>query len=695
MTKLRVSALMSTAAASALLFGCTSDGQAPNALASATPAAAVEAAPAMATPARVDNFMLADQNYMGHELYRMTDAKAIVIVSSMNGCPIVRNLAPQLKALKAKYESQGVKFFMLDSALQDDRDSILKEAREFGFDIPILMDVNQIVGEQLGVVRTAEFFVIDPKTWKIVYRGPLDDRLDYGSQKGTAEHPWAENAIQAVLEGKPAEAATKMSAGCLVDFPNRGKGAQLTYVKDVAPILEKHCVACHTEGGIGPFAMSSYEMVKGFSPMIREVIRTDRMPPWNIDSHVGKWADDKSLSRQEIQTIVHWVDHGAPRGEGEDPLKVARHVAEKWPLGKPDLILDIPAYTIPASGVVDYQHPAIANPLKEGRWIKASTFVVDQRQAVHHFLTGYMTEMPKDGQGTEDKWGASVGGYAVGSESTLWPINVGTYLPPGGAIGIQAHYTPFGKEVTDHSKLGLYFYKDGEKPDLVMRTSVIVDNSIVIPPGQARHEEVSYLQVPKDMLLYSAFPHAHYRGYASDLWIQYPDGKKKLLLAMPRYDFNWQREYTFAEPLKVPAGSKLIAHYWYDNSKQNPANPDPKKEIRWGLQSWDEMFYTAIRYRWLDETSTKLVEYDKLMDQSRLLGMWDDNMDGKIEQAEFKGDFGDKLRPFFAQMDQDKSGGVENAELMAALKVMGERRHREQAQQTPPAAPPAGPGGGR
>jgi hypothetical protein len=294
-----------------------------------------------------------------------------------------------------------------------------------------------------------------------------------------------------------------------------------------------------------------------------------------------------------------------------------------------------------------------------------------------------------------------MGGYAVGAESTLWPKNVGTYLPPGGAIGFQAHYTPFGKEVTDKSQLGLYFYKDNEKPGLVMRNSVVVDNTIVIPAGERRHEETAYINVPKEMLLYSAFPHAHYRGYASDLWVQYPDGTKKLLLAMPRYDFNWQREYAFATPEKIPAGSKLIAHYWYDNSPQNPANPDPKKTIVWGDQSWEEMFYTAIRYRWTDETSTKLVDYDNQMDQTRLLGMFDDNMDGKIELAEFKGQLGDKLKPYFAQMDQNKSGGVENAELMAALKVMGNARRREQAQQAPmptggqPAAAPAKPGGGR
>jgi hypothetical protein len=478
--------------------------------------------------------------------------------------------------------------------------------------------------------------------------------------------------------------------GAAIAFPERGKDhARISFVKDVAPILEAKCVACHQEGGIGPFAMTSYEMVKGFSPMIREVIRTDRMPPWNVDAHVGKWADDRSLTPAEVKTVVHWVEQGAVRGEGKDPLATTRHVAERWPLGKPDLILDIPAYTIPASGVVDYQRPVMVNPLKEGRWVRASTFAVSQRQAVHHFLTGYLNEVPVDGKGNESRWGASMGGYAVGAESTLWPTNIGTYLPPGGAIGVQAHYTPFGKEVTDKSQLGLYFYKEGEQPDLVMRNSVVIDPTITIPPGAARHKETAYLEFPKEALLYSAFPHAHYRGYASDLWIEYPDGSRKMLLAMPRYDFNWQREYTFAQPVKVPAGSKLIASYWYDNSKQNPANPDPTKTVVWGDQSWEEMFYTAVRYRWVDETSTKLTNYDELLNQGRMMGMLDDNIDGKLQKAELRGQMGEMIGRYFAMIDADKSGALEKSELAA---MQGMMRRRNQAQQAPtPATPPAAP----
>lgn len=681
------------AAVSALLvYGCSTAPTATAALDGGKMASAIEAMPM--TPQRVDNFMLVDaQKLEAHELYRMSDAKAIVLVSTGVGCPIARAMTPALKALRDKFAAQGVEMFLVDSNLQDSRDAIVDEAKEYGIDIPILMDSNQIIGESLGFSRTAEVFVINPKSWQVVYRGPVDDRADYGIQKNTSQ-PFAENALNAFLAGKVVPAATQASKGCLIDFPTREKKAKITYIKDVAPILEKHCVECHEQGGIGPFAMKDYATVKGFSPMIREVVRTSRMPPYNADPHVGKFADDKRLSPAEIKTLVHWVEDGAPRGEGKDPLGGVKHVAAEWPLGKPDAILEVPAYTIPASGVVDYQHPWVKNPETQGKWLKASTVKVESRQGVHHVLTGYLNEVPDGKQAFENKWGVSVGGYAVGAESEIAPKNVGTWIPPGGAIGFQTHYTPFGKEVTDHTKIGLYFYKDNEKPELVMHNSVIVNNAIVIPPNDPHHQEVGYMTFPKDALLYAAFPHAHYRGAMSDLWIRYPDGQEKLLLALPRYDFSWQRDYTFAEPVKVPAGSKLIAHFVYDNSKRNPSNPDPSKTVYWGDQSWEEMFYMAIRYRWIDETSKHMVNYDDELNKGRLMGMLDSNIDGKIEKSELKGQIGEQIRKYWDMLDTNHDGVLDANEL-AAMEKMGQHRRQAQAPKAAPSVAPATPTAGR
>jgi hypothetical protein len=222
----------------------------------------------------------------------------------------------------------------------------------------------------------------------------------------------------------------------------------------------------------------------------------------------------------------------------------------------------------------------------------------------------------------------------------------------------------------------------------------VVDNTIVIPAGEARHKEVAYLEFPHDAILYAAFPHAHYRGYASDLYLRTPDGKEKLLLALPRYDFNWQRYYTFAEPVKVPAGSKLVAHYTYDNSKENPANPDPKKTVVWGDQSWEEMFYTAVRYRWADETSDKMLpQYDEEMNRNRMMGMLDDNLDGKLQKAELKGQMGEMLLKYFDVLDKDHDGSLDKAELTEAGKMMGPMRRRQAEAAPAPAPSTAGKGG--
>ena len=238
--------------------------------------------------------------------------------------------------------------------------------------------------------------------------------------------------------------------------------------------------------------------------------------------------------------------------------------------------------------------------------------------------------------------------------------------------------------MTAHTKIGLYFYKDGETPDIVMHNNQIVNNAIVIPPNDGHHQETAYMEFPKDALLYSAFPHAHYRATSSDLWIRYPNGKQKLLLTLPRYDFGWQGHYIFAEPIKVPAGSKLIAHYVYDNSKSNPHNPDPTKTVVWGDQSWEEMFFTRIRYRWMDETSKHLVNYDESLQQGMLMGMLDSNIDGKIQKAELKGQIGAMLSKNWDALDANHDGALDKAELAVAMTMMG-GHHRQEAAVAPPA----------
>jgi len=651
-------------ASTALIAGCSTDS-APQAMSAGTSANASATA-----PMSVDNFMLVDANMDAHELYRMTMAPAVVLITQANGDAAIRKLAPAINAMAATYSAKGVDVLMMNSSLTDNRVSILAEAQKIGFKSPILMDVNQLVGSSLGVNRSAEAYVINPKTWTVFYRGPVSG---------------AAAAVDALMSGNPAPASVMAVNGAPIAFPDRGVGAKISYVKDVAPILEAKCVGCHQEGGIGPFAMSSYAMVKGFSPMIREVLRTDRMPPYNADPHVGKFSDSKNMTAAEIKTLVGWIEAGAERGGGVDPLGAVKRVAAEWPLGKPDMVLSIPSYKVPATGVVDYQRPFTVNPLTEGRWIRASTVKPGDRQAVHHVLTGWMKDVPAAGQtSSETRWRGSVGGYAVGAESNIYAGDVGTFLPAGGAVGYQMHYTPYGKEAVDNSQIGVYFRDD--MPKYIMRGVVVIDTSIEIPANTARHKEVAYVEFPNDALLYSAFPHAHYRAYANDLWLQTPDGKKTLLLTMPRYDFNWQRAYTFAEPIKIPAGSRLIANWTYDNSKSNPANPDPTIKVTWGEQSHEEMLFTSLSFRWVDETAAKQIDSDARFAPTRMLGMMDDDIDGKLQKAEMKGRMGEMLGKYFAVLDKNGDQSLDRSELTAAQALMGGRRRSSEAKVDGPSA---------
>ncbi|HEY3950416.1 hypothetical protein [Phenylobacterium sp.] len=638
-------------------------------------------APKVAGPARVDNFLLADQDLLGRELYRMSDDKAVVLVTYASADKQVHADASALMALKAAYKGQKVDMLAVDSRIGDKREPVIADAKAAGLEMPILFDYEQLVGEELGITRADEVIVIDPRGWTIAYRGPVDG---------------AKAAIDALVAGQKVALTTREAKGELIAFPDRAKAntyAQISYAHTIAPIIQAKCATCHQPGGIGPMPLNTYEQIKGFSPMIREVIRTHRMPPYLADETVGQFQDDDRLSPDQMKTLVHWIDAGSPRGQGDDPLKKIVFQAPEWPLGKPDLVLKVPAVNIPATGVLDYQHPVVANPMPEGRWLKATTFRISDRQVVHHILTGVVAADFKGDNFSESQWGASLGGYGPGRGSNIQPVDTGVWVPASGGVGFQNHYTPYGKATTENTEMGIYFYPKGQEPKYVLRTFLIFDFSIEIPPGEEWHKETSYVEVPKDMILYGITPHAHVRGGSTQVSVIYPNGKQEMLLALPRYNFNWQYEYFLKTPLKVPAGSKILAKWTYDNSARNPGNPDPTKTVYEGEQTSSEMMATYLHYRWVDETvAHQKPEYEKLFQANLLMGILDDNMDGKIEKAELKGGPTGPvpmLKKYFDLIDTDHDGSIDAKELAGAQKLMSRGRGGQQQKAAAPAGAPA------
>ena len=659
------------------------------ALAAAMAVGTMGAAPAAAPgPQRVDDFQLPDQNYLAHKLSRMQDAKAVVLISYAAGDAQIRADAPAYRALKATYGKQGVESLMLDSRLGETRAKVRPDATANGLDMPILFDYQQLVGEQLNVTRAAEVIVIDPRSWSVAYRGPVDG---------------ADKAIAGLAAGQKLAFMAGPAKGGVIAFPEKAKAGtfdKITYVRDVAPIIEKKCATCHQPGAIGPMPLNSYEQVKGFSPMIREVIRTNRMPPYLADQTVGHFMDDDRLTPDQIKTMVHWVEGGAQRGSGADPLKKVKFGAPDWPLGKPDVIVQIPDAKIPATGVMEYQRPVVPSVITEGRWMKATTFRVTDRQVVHHILTGVVAGDYKDGDtASEGQWGASLGGYGPGRGSNISPKDTGAWVPPSGGIAFQNHYTPYGRETVERTQMGIYFYPKGQEPKYVLRTFGIFDFTIAIPPGEEYHPEVASVTFPKDAVLYGITPHAHTRGGSSNVSIRYPDGREEMLIALPRYDFLWQYEYFLAKPTKIPAGSTIIARWTYDNSTRNPQNPDPKKLVNWGEQTTEEMLATYLHYRWVDETvAHQTPEYEKLLQGNLMLGVMDDNLDGKLQVAELRGQLGDTLKKYLPLVDTTKDGAIDLKEMDAALKLMPKGGRRggpppTKTTSTAPAPTPAGGGG--
>lgn len=531
---------------------------------------------AFSAPDTLDNFRLTDQQGASHELYYLSDMKAVVLLAQGTACEASQKAAAQLDALRGKYESRGVTFLLLDSNLADaaSREALAKQAKQAGVGLPILMDETQLVGESLGITRNGEVLIANPQGWKVAYRG------------GIGAVP---AALDSMLAGAAVKAASEV-AGCAIKMPERDRRqahAQISYEKTIAPMLIDKCVGCHRDGGIGPWQMTSYDMVKGFAPMIREVVRTQRMPPWHADPHYSAFSNDRGLSPDQTRTLVHWIEAGTPRGSGADPLLAQKKDWPQWPLGKPDLIVELPSFTVPATGTIPYQMTKVENPLDHDVWVRAVDWVPGERGVVHHIIAS--------AGGAERRGAVSLNNYVPGVEPLDLPPEAGILLPAHATFHFQTHYTSNGKVLTDTTKMGLYFRKDAPKYNF--RSLVFANNKLRIPPNTKWHEETAEQTLKADAIIYTLHPHAHYRGKASRFVAYYPDGKTQTLLNIPAYDFNWQGTYELDEPMRIPAGTRIVYSQWYDNSTQNKANPDANREVTWGEQTWDEMIFGVIRYR--------------------------------------------------------------------------------------------------
>ena len=400
-----------------------------------------------------------------------------------------------------------------------------------------------------------------------------------------------------------------------------------TFSRDVAPILYRNCASCHRPGEIAPMSLMTYADARPWAKSIRDEVSDGTMPPWHADPNHGKFANDRSLAAADREILTRWANGGAPEGDPKD-LPPAPKFVDGWQLGQPDTVLQLPVeYKVPADGFVEYEYFEIPTNFTEDKWLEGLEVRPGNREVVHHVIVSMRPPKPErrpaafrsapgmaipPGQsgGGEEREGSAkrargqslfpppqrigqpIGGFAPGNSSLRFEPGSAMLIRAGATIVVQMHYTPKGTPQTDRTKIGLFLAK--ETPKTEMRMGTLVNGTLDIPAGAADYVVQAEMTTVADVTLRQMLPHTHLRGKSWEYTVTYPDGRSEVILSVPKYDFNWQTDYVFAEPLKLPKGTKIRAVAHYDNSTANKSNPDPKINVKWGDQTWEEMMFTAF-----------------------------------------------------------------------------------------------------
>ncbi len=409
----------------------------------------------------------------------------------------------------------------------------------------------------------------------------------------------------------------------MAPVPPPATGTQVTFSKDVAPILYRNCTSCHRPGTTAPMSLLTFTSARPYAKSIRNQVMDRQMPPWHADPHIGTFANTRALSDADRQTLITWANTGSPEGHPAD-LPPMPTYADAWSIGTPDLIVGmLEEYEVPADGAIDYQYFEAPSTLTEDRWIDAMEIRSTGLSVVHHVA---VTEMPPPESrqprerlvavdpkyfvpafrtsGPEGARGPLLMLSAGGTGPQVFRPGTGRLIKAGTTIIFQVHYTTNGQKTKDRTSIGFRFAKQPPKEEI--RLSPLANANFVIPPGAPDHRVDAEMTFIKDVKLRSIVGHAHLRGKSFTYTLQYPDGRQEVILSIPEYDFDWQTEYVFAEPLRVPRGTKLLATALFDNSRANRDNPDPTAEVRWGEQTWEEMMFSWFTYS-ADTPATPLV----------------------------------------------------------------------------------------
>ena len=551
---------------------------------------------------RVADMSITDVDGRRGILSGLAGAAGAVLVVRDAECPVTQRYSPRLVELEREYGPKGYAFTYIDvtphSAL-----SAKADAAKYGLTGRTILDTDHRLVHALRATSAAEAFVIDARG-TLRYRGAIDDQFGIDFHKNAPTMNYLREALDRTSLGRDIVRRTTEAPGCLlpVDRAAKGQARPVTYHNRISRLVQENCQSCHRVDGNAPMPLDTYRQVADRRATIEFMTKSGRMPPWYAHRKVGAWANDRSLSERDLADLLAWSRNGAPLGNPKDAPSAKKWV-KGWNIGTPDAVVQIPdAFRVPAQGVVEYKYSYAKTNFDEDKWVTAMEIRPTAAKVVHHVIV-FIEEPGREPDAKKRKPGdpapqGGISGFfgatAPGTPATIYPEGTAKKLPKGAWLKFQIHYTPNGLEHVDQTRIGLLFADKPVTQEVVTRSAF--NTRFEIKPYEKNQIVTAEILMRNGGTLLSLFPHMHTRGAAFKYELVTPDSQRTTILDVPHYNFNWQTYYAFAKPLEVPPGSRIVATAGYDNSKDNPFNPDPSKTVKFGEQTFEEMMIGYFDY---------------------------------------------------------------------------------------------------
>jgi mono/diheme cytochrome c family protein/thiol-disulfide isomerase/thioredoxin len=545
----------------------------------------------------VADFEFTDLDGTRRSLHTAGEQELTVIAFTSTSCPLSKKYLPTLVEINRDFAPRVVRFVLVNCVATDKRDEMKEATARFEPPVDYVFDRDSSLAAHLSATTTTDVLVLD-RSHTVVYHGAIDDQYGFGYSIDAPRYTYLRDALEAVLDRRPVFVSATAAPGCLIETkPSVSAQSDVTYHHQIARLLQRHCVECHRQGGVGPFALETYEDAVAHAPMIREVVQRGIMPPWfaapsiqskpretesdiekNLDSRHGSnelspWINDRSLSASEKQQIFAWLDSNTPPGDpSQSPSP--RQFSDGWLIGKPDAVFEFDEpVKVKATGTMPYQNVVVETHLEQDHWVQAIEVRPGDTSVVHHVLVFIQGADDADGPRDDaaDERSGYWGIYVPGNSTLVYPDGYAKRIPKGARLRFQMHYTPNGTATEDRTRIGLVFAK--EEPKHEVRVAGIVNAGFRIPPGADNHQVSATIRIPTEVKLLAFLPHMHLRGKAARFDL-ISDGETRTMLDIPRYDFNWQLLYRYAEPVQVKTGDELRFTAWFDNSTGDLVMPE-------------------------------------------------------------------------------------------------------------------------